>query len=73
MGLYARDPRRGEEQPGGGSGLHLDLDELVCPVCRRAFPSWETVCPDDAESLVTRAQLPPLLPPPPAHLLDEGT
>jgi predicted amidophosphoribosyltransferase len=70
MGVFARNPRTGEEQPGGGgSGLHLDLDERVCPVCRRTFPNWQSTCPDDEATLVTRAELPPLLTPPPPHLL----
>lgn len=75
MGIFAQDPKKQEEQqPGGTSGLHMDLDERVCPRCRRALHPWETTCPDDGTagvegSSLTRADLPP----PPDHLLADPT
>lgn len=63
-----------EEPGGGGSGLHLDLDERFCLVCRRAVLPWETQCPDDGAQVVALTELPSAMPPPPAHLLadDDG-
>ncbi|HUH06798.1 MAG TPA: hypothetical protein VML96_03225 [Egibacteraceae bacterium] len=75
MGIFAKDPSK-EEQPGGSSGLHLDLDELICPDCRRALLPWQRSCPDDGATAVPRAAVSRTdLPPPPPHLLepdDEG-
>lgn len=68
MGFVTKDPRGNEEQPGGGSGLHLDLDERVCPVCRRDLLPWQLTCPDDGAAATMRSDLPPL-DVPPAHLL----
>ncbi|CAN5304193.1 hypothetical protein BH20ACT8_BH20ACT8_13860 [soil metagenome] len=71
MAVFARGPRR-EEEPGGGSGLELELDLLACPTCRRELHPWETTCPDDGAAAVPRAALTREdLPPPPAHLLNE--
>lgn len=71
MGIFAKKPKQ-EEQPGGGAGLHLDLEERACPRCRRVLHPWEDVCPDDGETAVDRASLSRTdLPPPPAHLLDD--
>jgi predicted amidophosphoribosyltransferase len=70
MGVFARDPRKDQEQPGGGSGLSLDLDLQVCPACRRELHPWERVCPDDGSQAVPRTSLQRAdLPPPPPHLL----
>lgn len=73
MGVFAQDPRKQQEQqPGGSSGLHLDLDERACPRCRRALHPWEATCPDDGEAGVERSSLTRVdLAPPPAHLLGE--
>ena len=63
-----------EEQEQGGSGLHLDLDLVACPSCRRELPAFLDVCPDCDVPPVPRSQLPGVLPPPPAHLLaDDDT
>lgn len=69
MGYVTPNDKRDEEQPGGGSGLHLDLDETVCPTCRRALLPWQEHCPDDGARGVARTDLPSAMPPPPAHLL----
>jgi hypothetical protein len=77
MGVFARGPKYGEDQPGDGGGLDIDLDLRACPACRRELHPWEQVCPDDGSTAVARASLPPRDAPPPAHLLadedDEGT
>jgi hypothetical protein len=71
MAVFARGPRR-EEEPGGGSGLALDLDMLACPACRRELHPWEATCPDDGAAAVARTALTSqVLPPPPAHLLED--
>lgn len=71
MGIFARDPKK-EEQPGGGSGLEVDLDLRVCPTCRRELHPWEGTCPDDGSTAVDRTTVSRGdLPPPPPHLLDE--
>lgn len=71
MGIFARDPNR-EEQPGPGSGLDVDLEERVCPTCRRSLHPWETACPDDGSPPARREDLTRAdLPPPPPHLLDD--
>lgn len=69
MGLWARTPREDEEP--GGSGLRFDLEQRACPVCRRDLLPWQEHCPDDGTAAVRRAELPPALGPPPAHLLEE--
>ncbi|MEX0658125.1 MAG: hypothetical protein WD080_03235 [Egibacteraceae bacterium] len=73
MGIFAQDPKRQQEQqPGGESGLHMDLDERLCPTCRRVLHPWESTCPDDDAAGVDRSSLTRAdLPPPPAHLLDD--
>lgn len=69
MGLFQRKPTDHEE--AGGSGLHLDLDVLVCPECRRELHPWERACPDDGATPVPPTSLVrDDLPPPPAHLTE---
>lgn len=71
MGLFAQNPKK-EERPGDASGLHLDLDERVCPRCRRTLHPWEPECPEDGTPGVERSSVPRVdLPAPPAHLLDD--
>ena len=71
MGVFSK--RGNAEEPrGGDSGLHLDLDERYCPTCRRRLLPWQERCPDDDAEAVLLAQLPPSMPPPPRHLLDDG-
>lgn len=74
MGIFAQDPKKQEEQqPGGASGLHMDLDERVCPRCRRGLHPWEATCPEDGATGVDRSSLTRAdLPPPPAHLLADS-
>ncbi|HWB72540.1 MAG TPA: hypothetical protein VG452_09995 [Egibacteraceae bacterium] len=69
MGVFSK--RKDQEEPGGsgGSGLHIDLEERACPECRRALTPWQATCPHDGAPAVPRAQLPPAIAPPPAHLL----
>lgn len=71
MGVFAK--KGGTEDPGsgGGSGLHLDLDERYCASCRRSLLPWQTTCPDDGGEATALADLPSSVPPPPAHLLDD--
>ena len=71
MGVFAQNPKKQDQEPGGSSGLQMDLDERACPECRRVLHPWETACPDDGAAGVERSSLPRTdLPPPPAHLLD---
>ena len=70
MGVFAKKGNA-EEPGGGGSGLHLDLDERFCLTCRRAVLPWETACPDDGGAVVPLSELPSAMPRPPAHLLDD--
>jgi hypothetical protein len=73
MAYVTNDKRKGDELPGGGSGLELDLELRACPVCRRELHPWQLTCPDDGAAAVARAGLGSTMPPPPAHLLaDEG-
>lgn len=58
---------------GDADDVHLDLDELACPTCRRDLLPWQTECPDCREPAVLRFGLAPAVPPPPAHLLDDDT
>ncbi|MGH8898136.1 MAG: hypothetical protein ACRDZ4_14245 [Egibacteraceae bacterium] len=67
MGLL----RKSDENPGGGSGLELDLDLRSCPVCRRDLHPWEPTCPDDGAGAVPRNLRTSDIPPPPAHLLGD--
>ena len=72
MGIFANDPKRDEERPGGSSGIEVDLEEKVCPTCRRALHPWEPTCPEDGASAVDRTSLSRQdLPPPPAHLRED--
>ena len=76
MGVFVK--KGDQEEPGGsgGSGLHLDLEERYCAVCRRALLPWQEACPDDGGAALTISDLPSPMPPPPAHLLgdeDEGS
>lgn len=70
MGVFVKKGDN-EEPGGGGSGLHLDLDERFCVTCRRAVLPWQTQCPDDGGEVAALADLPSSIPPPPAHLLDD--
>lgn len=71
MGIFANDPRK-EEQPGGGSGLEVDLELKACPTCRRELQPWERHCPEDGTAAVPRTSLSAGdLPPPPPHLLGD--
>lgn len=75
MGILVRDNRGDEEQPGGGgAGLEIDLVLKACPSCRREVPGWQDTCPDCGEVAVRKRDLPGVMAPPPAHLLedDEG-
>lgn len=67
VGLFERK-RVDQEPSGGGASLHIDLDERVCPLCRRDLSPWHTTCPDDGAATVLRGEL-PALNQPPAHLL----
>lgn len=70
MGVFSK--RNDFEEPGGGgSGLHLDLDERYCPVCRSALQPWQDECPTDGAAPVRLQDLPDSMPPPPAHLLGD--
>lgn len=67
------ESNRGRHEPGAAAGdeIHLDLDARACPTCRRDLHPWESECPDCREPAVLRFALPPLVPAPPAHLVDE--
>ncbi len=68
MGVFSKKSDI-SEPGGGGSGLHLDLDERYCVVCRRSVMPWEARCPVDGGDVAALEQLPSAMPPPPAHLL----
>lgn len=69
MSVFAKGPKQ-EEEPGGGSGLGMDLELRACPQCRRELHPWESTCPVDGSPAVPRTSLrTEHLPPPPAHLL----
>ncbi len=54
------DPKKGDEDDGGGlgaSGLHIDLDLKRCPACRRELTPWEDRCPDCGEAGVRSDQI----------------
>lgn len=70
MGVFSKK-QDFEEPGGGGSGLHLDLDERYCPACRRELLPWQERCPEDGAAGVLLEELPPSMPPPPAHLLSD--
>jgi hypothetical protein len=71
MGVFVK--KGDQEEPGGsgGSGLHLDLEERYCAVCRRALLPWQESCPDDGGAALAISELPSAMPPPPAHLLGD--
>lgn len=66
MGLLAKGGNQDENQR-----LDLQLERLVCPVCRKELPPWVEVCPDDGVAVVSRTEVPtkagPEIPP---HLLE---
>lgn len=70
MGVFSKK-NNAEEPGGGGSGLHLDLEERFCTSCRRALLPWEATCPDDGAAAVHLEELPSAMPRPPAHLLED--
>ncbi|HUG86556.1 MAG TPA: hypothetical protein VMM13_18455 [Euzebya sp.] len=74
MGYVTNDPKKGDEQQPGGSGLVLDLGLMACPQCRREVPSWQDECPDCGVRAVARTSLTSVMPDIPAHLLadDDG-
>ncbi|MEX1178436.1 MAG: hypothetical protein WEB09_08230 [Nitriliruptor sp.] len=56
------DPKKGDEDDGGGlgaTGLHVDLDLKRCPTCRRELTPWEERCPDCGEAGVAASQIAP--------------
>ena len=69
MGYVTNDPKKGDEQQPGATGLVMDLGLMACPVCRRELPDWEPVCADCQASAVPRNQLGSMMPDIPAHLL----
>lgn len=69
-GMGHRD-RKPEEPGHDADDVELDLDERACPTCRRDLAPWHSECPDCHEPAVLRFGLPPAVPPPPAHLVDE--
>jgi hypothetical protein len=54
------DPNKLQEDDElpGGSGLHLDLETKVCPVCQREALPWQTECEDCGVPTVVRADVP---------------
>ncbi len=46
------------ELPGGGAGLHLDLDVKVCPSCRTEAPPWTEDCPSCGTAMVAPDEVP---------------
>jgi predicted amidophosphoribosyltransferase len=66
MGLLAKGGNQDENQR-----LDLQLERLVCPVCRKELPPWVEVCPDDGVAVVSRTEAPSYSGPEvPAHLLE---
>ncbi len=61
----------GRSPEDDGPEVHVDLDERACPTCRRDLLPWQPECPDCREPAVLRFGLPPAVPAPPAHLVDE--
>lgn len=51
--------RPDDDEPGGGSGLHVDLEDRACAECRRALPSWVARCPDCGGEAVAVGELQP--------------
>lgn len=55
------DPKKQDDHDEivpGAPGLHLDLDERVCPDCRRTAPPWQQRCPDCGSALVAPNDVP---------------
>lgn len=50
--------------------FELDLDERVCPTCRRDLRPWHDDCPDCRAPAVLRMSLPGAMPAVPPHLRD---
>ncbi len=76
MSPFARRADHDEgEQRSGARGLSLDLEDAVCPGCRREVPAWQATCPVCGAAAVKRAELPPAVDPLLERLLaqeDEG-
>ena len=71
MGVFVRKGDQDEPGGSGGAGLHLDLEQRFCTVCRRAVLPWQDTCPDDGGTVALIQDLPSAMPRPPAHLLDD--
>lgn len=71
MGVFVKKGDQDEPGGSGGSGLHLDLEQRFCTVCRRAVLPWQDACPDDGGSVALLEDLPSAMPRPPAHLLGD--
>ncbi|MEE8600842.1 hypothetical protein [Euzebya tangerina] len=72
MGFVTGDRKKGDEQqPGGGSGLTMDLEMRACPACRREVHAWQDNCPDCGVQAVDRTSLASGMPAIPAHLLED--
>lgn len=69
MGFVTNDPKKGDEQQPGASGLFEDLGLMACPSCRREVPEWSRDCPDCGVTAVPRSALASAAPDVPAHLL----
>lgn len=54
----------------GDRPFERDLDERVCPTCRRDLRPWHDDCPDCRAPAVLRMSLPGVMPAVPAHLRD---
>lgn len=46
-----------ERDKDEGEGVPVDLDQKVCPSCRRKLQPWETTCPDDGAIPVEAVQM----------------
>lgn len=71
MGFVTNDPKKGDEQQPGGSGLVVDLGLRACPQCRREVPEWEDNCPECGVPAVAKTELRSAMPDIPAHLLGD--
>lgn len=69
MGFVTNDPKRGDDQEPGATGLVVDLGLMACPQCRREVPDWSPRCPDCGVEAIPRSQLGSAVPDIPAHLL----
>jgi hypothetical protein len=68
------DPKKQDGEDGalpGASGLHLDLDLMRCPSCRRELTPWQERCPDCGEPGVPTSQIAPDPFPLPGLALDD--